>query len=132
MSGPFEDPHGALNRRATDPAIEMLAHRFGRMESAIEKLTEVVSRMAVVEEKQSTDRAALERAFMAIQKTDERCSLMFERTAEKLEKIDARVDALEHIAPSSIQTNEWVSRVMWAAAALGCTLLLGKLGFLMS
>lgn len=98
----------------------------------MDKLTEAITKLAVIEEKQTTDRQALERAFMAIQKTDERCSSMFEKCVEKLEKLEGRVDTLEQIAPSSIQTNEWVTRALWAAAALGATLLAGKLGFMLS
>jgi len=128
----FEDPHGALNRRGTDPIIEMIAHKVSSMEKSMDKLTEAITKLAVIEEKQASDRAALERAFMAIQKSDERCQMTFEKTVEKLEKIEGRVDALEQIAPSSIQTNEWVTRAMWAAAALGATLLAGKLGFILS
>jgi chromosome segregation ATPase len=128
----FEDPHGALERRRVDPTMEMIAHKVVNMEQSMNKLTEAITKLAVIEEKQATDRAALERAFMAIQKTDERCSAMFEKCVEKLEKTDNRVDALEQIAPSSIQTNEWVTRALWAAAALGATLLAGKLGFILS
>lgn len=128
----FQDPHQALNRRGTDPVIEMIAHKLGKVEHSVDKMAEAVTKLAVIEERQITDRQALERAFMAIQKTDERCSAMFEKCVEKLEKTEHRVDALEQIAPASIQTNEWVTRVLWAAAALGATLLAGKMGFILS
>lgn len=114
----FEDPHGAINRRGTDPVIEMIAHKVGRMEQSMDKLTEAITKLAVIEEKQSADRQALERAFMAIQKSDERCQLLFEKTVEKLEKIEGRIDVLETAAPESKQTSEWVKGAMYGAAGL--------------
>lgn len=104
----FEDPHGAINRRGTDPLIEMIAHKVGNMERSMDKLTEAITKLAVIEEKQSADRAALERAFMAIQKSDERCTSMFEKTVAKLEAIDARVDGLEAAAPTNAMTSGWI------------------------
>lgn len=74
----------------------------------MDKLTEAITKLAVIEEKQSADRAALERAFMAIQKTDERCSASFEKLVEKLEAIDARVDGLEAAAPTQAMTSGWI------------------------
>lgn len=114
----FEDPHHAINRRATDPVIEMIAHKLGRVEESVDKMADAVTKLAVIEERQVSDRQALERAFMAIQKTDERCSAMFEKCVEKLEKTDGRVDALEAAAPESKQTSEWVKGALYGAAGL--------------
>lgn len=126
----FEDPHGAINRRGTDPLIEMIAHKVGNMERSMDKLTEAITKLAVIEEKQSADRAALERAFMAIQKSDERCSNMFEKTVAKLEAIDARVDGLEAAAPTNALMTGWVQNAVWAAAGLGVYVVINKLGLM--
>lgn len=126
----FQDPHGAINRRGTDPIIEMIAHKVGNMERSMDKLTEAITKLAVIEEKQSADRAALERAFMAIQKTDERCSASFEKLVEKLEAIDARVDGLESAAPQTAQIQQWVTSAVWAAAGLGAYIVINKLGLM--
>ena len=126
----FEDPHGALNRRSTDPTIEMIAHKVVGMERSLDKLTEAITKLAVIEEKQSADRAALERAFMAIQKTDERCALMFEKTVEKLEKLEGRIDTLDAAAPANAQVQQWVTSAVWAAAGLAVYVVINKLGLM--
>ena len=126
----FEDPHGALNRRATDPVIEMIAHKLGRVEASVDKMAEAVTKLAVIEERQTSDRQALERAFMAIQKTDERCALMFEKTVEKLEKLEGRIDKLDAAAPANAQVQQWVTSAVWAAAGLAAYIVINKLGLM--
>jgi chromosome segregation ATPase len=117
-------------RRRTDPLIEMIAHKVDNMEKSMDKLTEAITKLAVIEEKQSADRAALERAFMAIQKTDERCTASFEKCVDKLEKIEGRVDTLEHAAPSLAKTGQWVENAVWAAAGLAVYIAVHKLGLM--
>jgi CHASE3 domain sensor protein len=127
----FEDPHGALlERRRIDPTIEMIAHKVVNMEHSLDKLTEAITKLAVIEEKQTTDRAALERAFMAIQKSDERCTMMCEKITEKLEKIELRTDTLEHAAPANAQVQQWVTSAVWAAAGLAAYVVVHKMGLL--
>lgn len=117
-------------RRRPDPIIEMIADKVVRMESAMDKLTDAITKLAVIEEKQSADRQALERAFMAIQKSDERCQLLFEKTSAKLDAIDGRVDGLEAAAPQTAQIQQWVTSAVWAAAGLGAYIVINKLGLM--
>ena len=124
----FQDDEGATRRRGTDPMIEVLVHKVTKMESSMDKVADALTKLAVVEERQSSDRAALERAFAAIQASDERCAQAFEKTVAKLEKIESRVDTLEQAAPITEQTNQWVSKAMWAAAAAFAMYLAKKLG----
>jgi hypothetical protein len=126
----FDDPHGATNRRATDPVIEMIAHKLGRVEESVDKMADAVTKLAVIEERQVSDRQALERAFMAIQKTDERCSAMFEKCVEKLEKTDGRVDALESAAPTQALTSGWILEGVKALAIVAIMFALNKSGLL--
>lgn len=128
QSSRFIDDEGATRRRGTDPMIEILVHKVTKMETSIDKLAEAITKLAVIEERQTADRAALERAFMAIQKSDERCAEAFQKTVEKLEKIEARVDALESAAPITKQTNQWVTTAVWAAAAAFAMYVAKKLG----
>lgn len=124
----FEYPHGQSNRRATDPVIELIAHKLGRVEESVDKMADAVTKLAVIEERQVSDRAALERAFMAIQKTDERCSAMFEKCVAKLEATDNRVDALEVAAPAAAQTSEWVKGALYGAAGLAAMFVAKQVG----
>lgn len=126
----FEDPHNAINRRGTDPLIEMIAHKVERMEHSMDKLTEAITKLAVIEEKQSADRQALERAFMAIQKSDERCQLLFEKTSAKLDAIDGRVDGLEAAAPTNALTSGWILEGAKALAVTALVFVLSKSGLM--
>ncbi len=113
----FEDPQGALNRRGTDPVVEMVLHKVTKMEAAMDKVADALTKLAIVEERQNADRAALERAFAAIQKSDERCAETLDRVMAKIEKNDARLDQLEQAAPMQQQVAKWVTTALWAAAA---------------
>jgi len=126
----FEDDEGVIRRRGTDPMIEVLVHKVTKMEASMDKLAEAITKLAIIEERQSADRAALERAFVAIQRSDERCSEAFEKTVAKLEKIEMRVDTLEQAAPMTAQTTQWVNQAMWAAAAVAATVVMSKIGIL--
>ena len=102
----FEDPHGALNRRGTDPAIEVLIHKVSKMEQSMDKMDDAVTKLAVVEERQTAHHAALERAFGSISSMN-----------DKFDKLIARIEKLETAAPLHNQTQKWVERAIWAAAA---------------
>lgn len=126
----FRDDDQMLNRRGTDPTIELISHKVTKMETALDKLTDAITRLAVIEERQSSDRAALERAFAAIQKSDERCADAFEKTVQKLEKIEGRIDSLEQAAPTLALTQGWVQNAVWAAAGFAIYIVVYKMGLL--
>ena len=110
--------------------IELIAHKVTKMESSIEKLAEAITKLAVIEERQMADRVALERAFQAIQKTDERSMEAMEKLMAKLEKDEGRIDVLEQAAPVNAQTSQWVQQALWGAASVACVVALSKLGML--
>lgn len=118
------------DRRRPDPVLELIADKVVRMESAMDKLTEAITKLAVIEEKQSADRQALERAFMAIQKSDERCQLLHEKTAEKLEKIDSRLGTLEANEPTQSLTSGWVLEAVKGLAVIAAVYALTKTGLM--
>lgn len=133
----FEDQEGARQRRGTDPVIEVMAHNIKRMRedmgelrAVVSKLTDAVTKLAVVEERQVADRAALERAFTAIQKSDERCTAMFEKCSNKMERIESRVDVLEQAAPMQAQTSQWIINAVWACVAVVAMFAATKLGLM--
>ena len=110
--------------------IEVIAHKVTKMEASMDKVADALTKLAVIEERQTADRAALERAFTAIQASDERCAKAFEKTVAKLEKIEGRVDVLEQAAPISAQTSQWVMNAVWAAAAAAAMYIAKKIGFI--
>lgn len=128
QSSRFRDDDNTFSRRGTDPMIEVIMHKVVKVEASMEKVADALTKLAVIEERQTADRAALERAFAAIQRSDERCAESFEKTVAKLEKIENRIDTLEQAAPITAQTNQWVNQAMWAAAAVAATVVLSKIG----
>lgn len=101
----FLDDDGALRRRGTDPMIEVLVHKVTKMEASLDKLADAIAKLAVIEERQTSDRAAIERAFGSIA-----------RVGERLDKICDRLDDLERTAPITAKTNQWVfDAIKWCA-----------------
>ena len=80
--------------------LETLHTDVRKIESVLQDLTAAITRLAVVEERQSTTAAALERAFKA------------------LSKVEGRVAALELQVPANRKLSVWVDRVTWAALGL--------------
>lgn len=119
----ISDPYGAIDRRRTDPLIEMIAHKVGRMEESMDKLTDAITKLAVVEERQAADRQALERVSNSIAKAEEKLS-------GAIIKLDERLDKLEAAAPETSKTNARVESAVWAAAAAAVSIAANKLGML--
>ena len=104
----FDDDEGALRRRGTDPMIEVLVHKVTKMEASLDKLADAIAKLAVIEERQTSDRQAIERAFGSIA-----------RVGERLDKICDRLDDLERAAPMTAKTNQWVfEAVKWCAVVV--------------
>jgi hypothetical protein len=69
------------------------------MRAAIERMSEAVTRLAIVEERQGAASQAIERVMTIV------------------EKIDERVRTLEVSEPMQAKTSEWVQSAMWAAGS---------------
>lgn len=82
-------------------AIEMLSHKFQKLESAVEKMAEAVAKLAVMEERQLADRQAVDRAF------------------KELEVQRKRIDDLEKQIILSARTTVWFERALWGVAVVG-------------
>lgn len=111
MSGP---QFISMERRAQDPQLVVIANKlsafedgFDEMKSDMRKMAEAVTKLAIVEERQNTDRLAQERAFKAIS-----------GLSEDLKAAVKRVETLEHAAPAAKRTNEWVDKGIWAVVGL--------------
>jgi hypothetical protein len=85
--------------------LEGLAADVAEMRAGIAKLADAYSRLAVVEERQSSSTGALERAFTEIR------------------ELRGKVQALEQAQPSHAQTTAWVNKAigLLIAAAVGAT-----------
>ncbi|MBS0370210.1 MAG: hypothetical protein JSS57_13515 [Proteobacteria bacterium] len=93
-------------------ALESVRDDIREIKSAISKMAEAVVRLAVLEEKQSTQAQAQERAFGAIS------------------KLEARVRDLEQSQPVQKLTAGWVVSAVWCAVGVLATLALKSAGVL--
>jgi len=66
-----------------------------RQDKTLEKLTDAVSRLAIIEDRQNSDRGALERAFNAIKDVSESQEKTAEKVVQLIENVEGRVDQLE-------------------------------------
>lgn len=97
--------------------IERLTHHIQRiredqhaMRAAIERMSEAVTRLALIEERQAAASTAIERTMQAI------------------EKLDERLRRLEITEPMQAKTTEWVQSALWALAAAAVMFVAGRLG----
>lgn len=79
--------------------LETLHSDVVEVKTALEKLSEAITKLALVEQRQSQIAEALERAFKAIG------------------KIEERVTSLEQGVPKSKETSKWVDRFILAVMA---------------
>lgn len=124
------------NRRAEDKnvqvlttKIEGLAQDMNEMKHGIAKMADALTKLAIVEERQTQTILAQERAFKALERVEER-----QRTHELLcrdqdkevrqliadsnERLAARVGELEKAEPMQAQTSKWVTAGVLGALAL--------------
>jgi chromosome segregation ATPase len=114
--------YGGPDRRkepSLDPIVTILSTRLealhsdvGEIKSAMNNLSAAITKLALVEERQATANAALERAFSAIKGCEERLN--------DLEKADAH----------NKRTNKYVDSVVWALAAASLMFVAAKAGLI--
>lgn len=122
----MSDPYCSAEHRTSDPILAAWNERMSvlhadiaEMKSAIKEVAQALTKLALVEERQTHQSAALERAFKAV-----------EIQGEKIEKIDSRVIELEKREPNQQRTSEWVDRAVWAIAAFTAAMVASKLGMI--
>ena len=92
--------------------IDMLHSDVVDMKTALNELSKAITKLALVEERQAQTADAMERAFKAIG------------------KIEDRVSALELAAPKTKETNAWVDRFILALVMALAGFVGTKLGLL--
>lgn len=97
--------------------IERISHHIQRiredqhaMRTAIERMSEAVTRLALIEERQTAASTAIDRLVQA------------------LERFDERLRRLEIAEPMQAKATEWVQAAIWAAAAATAMFIAGKVG----
>ena len=124
------------NRRAGDEnmqvlatKIEDLAQDMNEMKHGITKMADALTKLAIVEERQTQTILAQERAFKALERVEERqrthelvCKDQDKEVrqliADSNERLATRVADLERAEPMQAQTSKWVTAGVWGALAL--------------
>ena len=124
------------NRRAEDKnvqvlstKIEGLAQDMNEMKHGIAKMADALTKLAIVEERQTQTILAQERAFKALERVEERqrthelvCKDQDKEVrqliADSNERLATRVGELEKAEPLQAQTSKWVTAGVWGALAL--------------
>lgn len=101
------------------PVAELLSMRLqtlhddvGEMKAAMKDLAAAITKLALIEERQTNAAAALERAFIA------------------LERVEARLGALEAHVPSNKKVSVWLDRATWAGMGLLAMMVVKKSGLM--
>ena len=99
--------------------IERLSHHIQRiredqhaMRTAIERMSEAVTRLTLVEERQAAATTAID------------------RLAQTLEKLDGRLRHLELAEQTQAKTTAWVQSALWALAAAAVIFVAKKVGLI--
>ena len=134
------------NRRAGDGAVNVLAERIdglcvdmNEMKHGIAKMADALTKLAIVEERQTQTILAQERAFKALERVEEHqrthelvCKDQDKEVrqliADSNERLAARVGELEKAEPMQAQTSKWVTAGVWGAAGLLAMFVAKQLG----
>jgi DNA repair ATPase RecN len=91
--------------------LEALHTDVSEIKSALDKVSEAITKLALVEQQQNQIASSLERAFRAIG------------------KVEDRLAALEQATPTVTETAKWVDRGLVAMAGAGAVLIGKTFGF---
>lgn len=122
--------------RKDDGVIDVLAERveglcadMSEMKHGIAKMADALTKLAIVEERQTQTILAQERAFKALERAEERqrqhelqCrdqdKEVRQLIADSNERLSTRVAELEKAEPMQAQTSKWVTAGVWGTLAL--------------
>ena len=99
--------------------LGLLSDDVGELKETLRQIATAVTRLALVEERQSQTNEALSRAFKQIDKVE-----------LKLTGIEQRLVSLERVQPLQQQTNGWVMTSVWIAAGAAVMFVAKKTGIL--
>ena len=132
-------------KRQDDGVIDVLAERveglcsdMGEMKIGIAKMADALTKLAIVEERQTQTILAQERAFKALERVEERqrqhelqCrdqeKEVRQLIADSNERLSIRVSELEKAEPMQAQTSKWVTAGVWGALALLASFLVPRI-----
>ena len=99
------DPSGVLATR-----LEVLHQDVSEIKDALKSLSDAITKLALVEERQTETAKALERCFKG------------------LEKLEERVAVLERASVNTSRTSHWVDKIVLGAVILAAMFIAKKVG----
>ena len=110
-----DDLHTIAQEHNSVVALERLTHHIARIreaqdrtEKSVSQIADALTRLAIVEERQSNTSGALD------------------RLAKAIEKLDDRLNTLEDAAPVQRLTSDLVGKIVWAAVGAGTAAVVAK------
>ena len=118
--------------------IEGLSQDMNEMKHGLTKMADALTKLAIVEERQTQTILAQERAFKALERVEERqrqhelqCrdqeKEVRQLIADSNERLSIRVAELEKAEPMQAQTSKWVTAAVWGALALLASFIVPRL-----
>lgn len=127
--------------------LDSLHRDVGEIKTSVDKLSDAVVKLALVEERVATSQATLQRAFAAIEKNatnieklvdrvttmqaaQERMLLVIERQTTAQESLAHRLERLERAEPKASAMANRVENALWALGAVVAVVVLRKVGLM--
>lgn len=107
------------NMSAFHERIKGLHSDISEVKSAIKEVATAVTKLALIEERQSTHAGNLDRAFKHIERLDYR-----------INENERRLMELEKSEPIQNRTSEWVEKAVWAIVAAAVGFVATKVGLM--
>ncbi len=108
--------------------LGILSEDVGDLKDTLKQIATAVTRLALVEERQSQANEALGRVFKVIDKSEARALDAEGKAAARTSALENRVTTIEREMPMQKHTSGWVLSAVWAAAGLAVLLILNRLG----
>ena len=126
------------NMQVLATKIEGLAQDMSEMKHGIAKMADALTKLAIVEERQTQTILAQERTFKALERVEElqrqhelQCrdqeKEVRQLIADSNERLSIRVSELEKAEPMQAQTSKWVTAGVWGALALLASFLVPRI-----
>lgn len=107
MTKDYDGPGRRREDELLGVRLDALHSDIGEIKSAMRDLTNAITKLALVEERQAHANAAIDRAFASVTKVDTRVT-----------NVELRVIELEKSIPTFDRTAMWVDRGIWSAVGL--------------
>ena len=111
-------------------AQKRLEENQAKMELAIGKMADAVTKLAVIEERQDRVRSEVVAMGERILDIRKQHNESIQRIATRVESLESRIDTLERTEPMNAQVRQWVISAILAASVAAVVFVAGRAGLL--